>query len=115
MYSIKTLVKNQYMSTQLDLRLKVSQKYRKNIDKVYIQGFNASIIAYGQTGTGKTYTMEGFTYNTQDPQKGIIPRTIDDIFSFIQTSSDSTVYKSSINRLILDNFYDQGLVLINIQ
>lgn len=24
-----------------------------------LQGYNASIVAYGQTGTGKTYTMEG--------------------------------------------------------
>lgn len=24
-----------------------------------LQGYNAAIIAYGQTGTGKTYTMEG--------------------------------------------------------
>lgn len=24
-----------------------------------LQGFNATIFAYGQTGTGKTYTMEG--------------------------------------------------------
>ena len=26
------------------------------------QGFNATILAYGQTGTGKTHTMEGFNY-----------------------------------------------------
>lgn len=25
-------------------------------------GFNATVFAYGQTGTGKTHTMEGFTY-----------------------------------------------------
>jgi len=25
----------------------------------FLQGYNAAIIAYGQTGTGKTYTMEG--------------------------------------------------------
>lgn len=25
-----------------------------------LQGYNATILAYGQTGTGKTYTMEGF-------------------------------------------------------
>jgi DNA replication protein DnaC len=28
-----------------------------------LQGYNATILAYGQTGTGKTYTMEGFKYS----------------------------------------------------
>ena len=37
------------------------------------QGYNASIIAYGQTGTGKTYTMEG---ERAGPARGIIPRAI---------------------------------------
>eukprot|EP00698_Gefionella_okellyi_P014420 TRINITY_DN4002_c0_g2_i1.p1 TRINITY_DN4002_c0_g2~~TRINITY_DN4002_c0_g2_i1.p1 ORF type:complete len:1024 (+),score=306.20 TRINITY_DN4002_c0_g2_i1:27-3098(+) len=46
-----------------------------------LQGYNATIIAYGQTGTGKTYTMEGFTRGNQP---GIIPRSIEEIFSYIQ-------------------------------
>ena len=25
-------------------------------------GFHATVFAYGQTGTGKTHTMEGYTY-----------------------------------------------------
>ncbi|KAL0226918.1 hypothetical protein P9112_014242 [Eukaryota sp. TZLM1-RC] len=43
-------------------------------------GYNASIIAYGQTGTGKTFTMEGLG----EQSRGIIPRSIQEIFSFIK-------------------------------
>ena len=48
-----------------------------------LQGYNATIFAYGQTGTGKTYTMEGFH---QHDQRGIIPRAIEQIFSHISSS-----------------------------
>ena len=39
-----------------------------------MEGYNGAIFAYGQTGTGKTYTMEG---NDNETDKGIIPRLID--------------------------------------
>ena len=47
-----------------------------------LQGYNASIVAYGQTGTGKTFTMEGG--ERAGPARGIIPRAIEDVFEDIQ-------------------------------
>lgn len=47
-----------------------------------LEGYNATLIAYGQTGTGKTFTMEGFTNNDN---RGIIPRATEEIFSYIHS------------------------------
>ena len=38
-----------------------------------LEGYNGTIFAYGQTGTGKTHTMEGLKNNPKEA--GIIPRT----------------------------------------
>ena len=53
-----------------------------------LEGYNSTIFAYGQTGTGKTFTMEGFTYDQYDESRGIIPRTIEDIFAYIESNSN---------------------------
>jgi Kinesin motor domain len=54
-----------------------------------LEGYNATLLAYGQTGTGKTYTMEGFKYDTNDPHRGMIPRAIEEIFHYIESSDSS--------------------------
>ncbi|KAL6753783.1 P-loop containing nucleoside triphosphate hydrolase protein, partial [Haematococcus lacustris] len=51
------------------------------------EGYNAAIIAYGQTGTGKTFTMEG---ELAGPHRGIIPRTVEDIFTYIVNDPEPT-------------------------
>lgn len=51
-----------------------------------LDGFNGTIFAYGQTGTGKTFTMEGIR---ADPERrGIIPRSFDHIFSHISRTEN---------------------------
>ena len=49
-------------------------------------GFNGTIFAYGQTGTGKTFTMEGV--RTDENLKGVIPRSFDHIFTHISRTTD---------------------------
>jgi hypothetical protein len=52
--------------------------------RLCLQGYNAAIIAYGQTGTGKTYTMEGAQHG---PERGIIPRAVEDVFAYIENDT----------------------------
>lgn len=52
-----------------------------------LEGFNGTIFAYGQTGTGKTYTMEGNRNHGLDGM-GIIPRSFDQIFTHISRTDN---------------------------
>ncbi|KAJ3888213.1 kinesin domain-containing protein [Lentinula edodes] len=51
----------------------------------FIEGFNCTILAYGQTSSGKTFTMTGIDLdaNPSDPNNGmgIIPRAVSTIFA----------------------------------
>ncbi|XP_073904775.1 kinesin-like protein KIF21B isoform X5 [Castor canadensis] len=45
------------------------------------EGYNATVLAYGQTGAGKTYTMgTGFDTAASEEEQGIIPRAITHLF-----------------------------------
>eukprot|EP00747_Dinoflagellata_sp_TGD_P195694 gnl/TRDRNA2_/TRDRNA2_64763_c0_seq1.p1 gnl/TRDRNA2_/TRDRNA2_64763_c0~~gnl/TRDRNA2_/TRDRNA2_64763_c0_seq1.p1 ORF type:complete len:789 (-),score=206.40 gnl/TRDRNA2_/TRDRNA2_64763_c0_seq1:292-2658(-) len=51
-----------------------------------MDGYNGTIFAYGQTGTGKTFTMVGV--EGDENLRGLIPRSFEHIFRNITTSPD---------------------------
>ncbi|ETW01681.1 hypothetical protein, variant 4 [Aphanomyces invadans] len=51
----------------------------------FIEGYNATVLAYGQTGTGKTFTMTGgaaYSAKLQDSH-GVIPRAVCHVFQLM--------------------------------
>jgi len=61
-----------------------------------MQGYNCTVFAYGQTGTGKTFTMEGgdgrddpnMTWEN-DPTSGIIPRALAQLFDELRVQQEA--------------------------
>lgn len=111
-------------------------------------GFNTTIFAYGQTGSGKTYTMFGPNWNSDDyygynrkrirrsgqateffqtgerSVQGIIPRSIEDLFSMTNYVYQSegisyNIYCSFIqiyNEKLFDLFQDkENITALNIR
>ncbi|GJN26354.1 hypothetical protein PR202_gb14279 [Eleusine coracana subsp. coracana] len=63
-------------ASQEDVFVEISQLIQSALD-----GYKVCIFAYGQTGSGKTYTMMG---RQGIDQKGIIPRSLEQIFESSQ-------------------------------
>ncbi|XP_057193740.1 kinesin heavy chain [Triplophysa rosa] len=78
----------------------------KQIVKDVLEGYNGTIFAYGQTSSGKTYTMEG---KLHDPNgRGIIPRISEDIFNHIYTMDENLEFhiKVSYFEIYMDKIRD---------
>nr|XP_042716435.1 kinesin-like protein KIF9 isoform X7 [Chrysemys picta bellii] len=54
-----------------------------------LDGYNGTIMCYGQTGAGKTYTMTGATENYK--HRGIIPRAIQQVFRAVEEHIDQSI------------------------
>ncbi|KAJ6743247.1 KINESIN MOTOR DOMAIN-CONTAINING PROTEIN-RELATED [Salix viminalis] len=77
------------------------------VDEV-LEGFNCTIFAYGQTGTGKTYTMEGECKRAKSgpngelpSEAGVIPRAVKQIFDTLE--SQNAEYSVKVTFLELYN------------
>ena len=96
-----------------------------------MEGFNGTIFAYGQTGCGKTFTMQG----KKDPYelRGVIPNSFDHIFDCVTAATDKErflircsyleIYNEEIRDLLADDTKakldlredpDKGTVLMEI-
>ncbi|GAB2293750.1 hypothetical protein Dimus_027963 [Dionaea muscipula] len=87
---------------------RVYELLTKDIINAAVEGFNGTVFAYGQTSSGKTFTMNG-----SENEPGIIHRAVRDIFDRIQTIngreflirvSYMEIYNEEINDLlVVDN------------
>jgi centromeric protein E len=65
--------------TPSDNNAQVYESCAKRLVRRVMEGYHGTVFAYGMTGTGKTFSMQG---TTSSP--GVIPLAITDIFSFIR-------------------------------
>ena len=79
---------------------------KRIVDDV-MEGYNGTIFAYGQSGSGKTYTMYGPDI-FDDLYKGIIPRIVEDIFNYVEKADDNVdfQFKLSVLEIYKEVMYD---------
>ncbi|EGD81629.1 kinesin family member 19 [Salpingoeca rosetta] len=78
----------------------------KPIIKGVLNGYNATVFAYGPTGSGKTYTMLG---NADNP--GIMTHTLRDLFKLVARREDETEYRITMTYVELYNEYLYDLLV----
>jgi len=68
-----------YVFDKTATQQEIYTKTTKNLLESIIEGYNATVFAYGATGSGKTYTMLGINEN----ERGIMPRSVIDLFKML--------------------------------
>ncbi|KAG6451340.1 hypothetical protein O3G_MSEX007091 [Manduca sexta] len=76
-----------------------------------LAGYNCTVFAYGQTGTGKTHTMVGENTGDEttwqkDPLAGIIPRALSQLFDELRISNTEYTVRVSYLELYNEELFD---------
>ena len=83
-----------------------------------LKGYESTVFAYGQTGTGKTFTMEGNVANKAEA--GVIPRSVEAIFAALEddryvkhkvTVSYLEIYNEELCDLLVEDDAKQKLLI----
>ncbi|CAN6466518.1 unnamed protein product [Victoria cruziana] len=74
--------------TEFSSQKRVYEVVAKPVVESVLEGYNGTIMAYGQTGTGKTFTL-GRLGEEDTAARGIMVRSMEDILSDISPEADS--------------------------
>lgn len=66
-------------------QVEIFEETAESIVDSVMKGFNGTILAYGQTSSGKSFTMQGVIEDQR--LKGIMPRMMDQVFSIVENNS----------------------------
>ena len=92
-----------------------------------IEGYNATVFAYGQTSSGKTYTMEGYEYQTRGPDKppkliikegdnyGLVQRSLIEIYKQLEQKRTDKLARTTISCSFLQIYNEMIYDLLNNQ
>ena len=95
-----------------DNNARVYDATAKRLVRRVMEGYHGTVFAYGMTGTGKTFSMQGTATNP-----GVIPLAITDIFSYIRETphrefllrvSYLEIYNEKINDLLAGSVAGMG-------
>ena len=91
-------------TSQEDVFERVAQPVIESV----MSGFNGTIFAYGQTGSGKTYTLTGGS--TAYAERGIIPRTLSEVFRAIEADAEA---EHTVRVSYLEIYNESGFDLLD--
>jgi kinesin family member 11 len=105
--------------------------YKKLLEPIVqdvLNGYNCTVFAYGQTGTGKTHTMEGWiesitrdaslhspsstrpwndgSFRPLPPEAGMIPRAAHQVFSYLRNCTEESSVRVSHLEIYNENLSD---------
>ncbi|XP_063538855.1 kinesin-like protein KLP2 [Cydia strobilella] len=93
-------------------QIEVYQQVVSPLIKEVLCGYNCTVFAYGQTGTGKTHTMVGESTGDEnvnwqnDPLAGIIPRALSQLFDELRISNTEYTVRVSYLELYNEELFD---------
>lgn len=89
--------------TETASQKRVYEAVAKPVVEGVLNGYNGTVMAYGQTGTGKTYTV-GRLGKDDAAERGIMVRAMEDIMA--NTSSISEIVEMSYLQLYMESIQD---------
>ncbi|KAK9271462.1 hypothetical protein L1049_027053 [Liquidambar formosana] len=95
--STKKIFKFDRIYTPKDDQVEVFADASPMVNSV-LDGYNVCIFAYGQTGTGKTFTMEGVEKN-----RGVNYRTLEQLFKIAEERKETCTFNISVSVLEVYN------------